>query len=126
MTYFDHNIPDVTCDESKIMQVFLNIIKNATESMHESEQKEEPAKLVFKVQAITDMVQIEIEDNGPGMDEKVRKRIFEPFFTTKETGKGTGLGLSSSYFIIVKDHRGEMEVESISGIGTRFIIRLPL
>ena len=126
ITYFDSNIPDVTCDESKIMQVFFNIIKNAAESMHESEQKGEESKLIFRLQTITDMVQIEIEDNGPGMDEKVRKRIFEPFFTTKDVGKGTGLGLSLSYFIIVKDHSGTMDVESILGEGTKFIIKLPI
>lgn len=72
------------------------------------------------------MVCIHIEDNGPGMDETTRKRIFEPFFTTKDVSKGTGLGLSVSYFIIVEDHGGEMEVESIQGIGTKFIICLPI
>ena len=69
---------------------------------------------------------MEIEDNGPGMDEETRKRIFEPFFTTKGPGAGTGLGLSVSYFIITKNHRGEMEVESELQKGTRFTIRLPL
>ena len=72
-----------------------------------------------------DMVCIEIEDNGPGMDEMTRKRIFEPFFTTKDVDKGTGLGLSVSYYIIVEDHDGEISVESTQDVGTRFIIRLP-
>ena len=72
------------------------------------------------------MLCIEIEDNGPGMDEKIRKRIFEPFFTTKPVGVGTGLGLSVSYFIITKNHSGEMSVESTPGSGAKFIIRLPL
>ena len=69
---------------------------------------------------------IEIEDNGPGMDEKTRKRIFEPFFTTKPTDMGTGLGMSVSYFIITERHGGEMSVESAPGKGTTFIIRLPV
>ena len=69
---------------------------------------------------------MEIEDNGPGMDEDTRKRVFEPFFTTKPVGAGTGLGLSVSYAIITNNHRGTMEVESEPGQGTRFIIRLKL
>lgn len=68
---------------------------------------------------------IEIEDNGPGIDEKTRKRIFEPFFTTKQVGMGTGLGLSVSYFIISENHGGTMNVQSKPGRGARFIIRLP-
>ena len=72
------------------------------------------------------MLHMEIEDNGPGMDEKTRKRIFEPFFTTKPVGVGTGLGLSVSYFIITENHGGEMSVESTPGSGTKFIILLPL
>ncbi len=69
---------------------------------------------------------IEIEDNGPGMDEATRRRIFEPFFTTKPTDRSTGLGLSVSYFIITENHNGEMRVESTPGAGSKFIIRLPL
>ncbi len=72
------------------------------------------------------MARIEIEDNGPGMEEEVRKRIFEPFFTTKPKGQGTGLGLSVSYMIIINNHKGSMEVESEIGKGTKFTITLPM
>ncbi len=71
------------------------------------------------------MVCIEIENNGPGMDEELKKRIFEPFFTTKPVGEGTGLGLSISYFIVVTDHKGELTVESSPDSNTKFIIKLP-
>ena len=71
-------------------------------------------------------MQIEIEDNGPGINEEIRKRLFEPFFTTKPVGVGTGLGLSVSYFIIAENHGGELTVESQPGSGTKFIIRLPI
>ena len=71
------------------------------------------------------MACIEIENNGPGIPEETRKRLFEPFFTTKPAGKGTGLGLSVSYFIVVKDHKGEMTVESAANKNTKFIIKLP-
>lgn len=72
------------------------------------------------------MACVEIEDNGPGMDEKVRRKVFEPFFTTKPPGEGTGLGLSVAYFIITENHGGELAVESQPGIGTKFVFRLPL
>jgi len=72
------------------------------------------------------MINIEVEDNGPGMNEDIRKRIFEPFFTTKPIGVGTGLGLSVSYFIITENHNGIMSVESKLGVGSKFIISLPL
>ena len=69
---------------------------------------------------------IEVEDNGPGMNDAVRSRVMEPFFTTKSVGLGTGLGLSVSYFIIKDGHDGEMTVESAPGKGSLFSIRLPL
>ena len=72
------------------------------------------------------MISMEIEDNGPGMNEETRNRAFEPFFTTKPVGVGTGLGLSVSYFIIKEIHGGEMAVESTPGSGAKFIVRLPL
>jgi signal transduction histidine kinase len=72
------------------------------------------------------MARIEIEDNGTGMNEAIRKRVFEPFFTTKSDGVGTGLGLSVSYFIITENQGGTIEVESEPGSGTKFIVRLPI
>lgn len=71
------------------------------------------------------MVEIEIEDNGPGMDEATSKRIFEPFFTTRPTSGGTGLGLSISHFIIKEKHQGSLTVKSTRERGTRFTIHLP-
>ena len=72
------------------------------------------------------MAQIEVEDNGPGMDRRTQQRIFEPFFTTRDVGEGTGLGLFVWYFIITNNHGGTIEVDSAPGRGARFIIRLPL
>ena len=81
-------------------------------------------RLVREIKA--DLLRIEIEDNGPGMDDATRTRIFEPFFTTKPIGVGTGLGLYISYFIITRNHGGTLEVESEPGKGSKFIIRIPL
>ena len=69
---------------------------------------------------------IEVEDNGPGMAEDIRRRVFEPFFTTKAPSAGTGLGLSVSYMIVTQNHKGLMEVESTPGRGTVFKVRLPM
>ncbi|MCP4215905.1 MAG: PAS domain S-box protein [bacterium] len=122
---YDDDAPDVLCEGSKIQQVFLNLLKNAAQAMAESE-RDEPPKFTLRVKKEDATVRIEIEDNGPGMDEATRKRVFEPFFTTKGVGVGTGLGLSVSYFIITENHKGAMSVESAAGKGTNFIIQLPI
>ncbi len=122
---YSSHIPAILCDESKIQQVLFNIIKNASEAMGQKSHPSVIPRLIFRLKKLSNMVELEIEDNGPGMDDKTRNRVFEPFFTTKDVDKGTGLGLSVSYFIIVDDHKGEMRVESILGKGTKFIIKLP-
>ncbi|MCK4690423.1 MAG: hybrid sensor histidine kinase/response regulator, partial [Desulfuromonadales bacterium] len=68
---------------------------------------------------------IEIEDNGLGMNEETQRRVFEPFFTTKKVGDGTGLGLSICYFIVTKNHRGTMRVDSVPNVRTKFSLDLP-
>jgi PAS domain S-box-containing protein len=121
----------VPCEPSKIQQVFLNLLKNGAEAMsgigakNPGKVKQEAPQFVIRTKADGRWVQIEIEDNGPGLDPKTRRSVFEPFFTTKPVGKGTGLGLSVSYFIITEDHGGEMAVEAAQSGGTRFIVRLP-
>lgn len=121
----DTESASVLCEKSKIQQVLFNIIKNAAEAMA-SVHRSEPSVLTLALAHTGDMARIEIEDNGPGMDNETRKRVFDPFFTTKKVDKGTGLGLSVSYFIVVEDHQGKMDVQSVLGQGTKFIIQLPL
>ncbi len=119
-------IPKVLCEESKIQQVILNIVKNAAQALYGNpETLPEHPELVFTLFSESGRVALSIKDNGPGMDEQTKKRIFEPFFTTKPPGEGTGLGLPVSYFIVVEDHNGEMTVDSSPGKGTTFTIRLP-
>jgi len=122
---FDPQVPMVVCEAPKIQQVFLNILKNGAQAMAEYPDGP-PPRFILRVKPEGDWVCIEIEDNGPGMDEAVRKRIFEPFYTTKSVGIGTGLGLSVSYFIITENHGGTLSVFSTPGAGTCFSIHLPV
>ncbi|MFH1152394.1 MAG: PAS domain S-box protein [Pseudomonadota bacterium] len=122
---FHPDTPCVRCEESKIIQVFFNVMKNAAEAMHAFPRESHSPGFILRTSCDGSMARIDIEDNGPGMEKSVQKRIFEPFFTTKDVNKGTGLGLSVSYFIITKDHGGEMSVTSTPGEGTTFTIRLP-
>ena len=85
----------------------------------------EPPRIALRLRRDKDFIRLDVEDNGPGMDEETRKRVFEPFFTTKDVGVGTGLGLSVSYFIVTSHHGGTMTVDSTPGQGTRFTLRLP-
>lgn len=121
---YDPDLPVILCDGSRVQQVILNLLKNAAQAM--AEAKTSSPTIILKTRKEKDRVRIEVEDNGPGMPDHIRRRIFEPFFTTKEVGAGTGLGLSVSYFIITDNHRGSMKVESTPGQGTTFIIHLPL
>lgn len=122
---YDEQIPEVPCDEGKMQQVLLNLLRNGAEAMQEAGTVEPTFTLTSSFEAGINRLIITIEDNGPGMNEDTRKRIFEPFFTTKPVGLGTGLGLSVSYFIITESHDGEMSVESEIGKGTKFCIKLP-
>ncbi|MBB6481580.1 sensor histidine kinase [Spirochaeta isovalerica] len=121
---FQSPMNPVVCESSKLQQVFLNLLRNGAQAM---EKQTEDPQFIIRIyhDQKNNMACIEVEDNGPGMDEDIKSRIFEPFFTTKPPGIGTGLGLSVSYFIIHEEHRGQMNVESAPGKGSRFIIHLP-
>ncbi len=118
-------LPPVTCKETEIEQVLLNLLRNAAQAMAGVTPPLEHPRIDIRLSALPDGVRIEVEDNGPGMEPDVSRRIFEPFFTTKAPGVGTGLGLSVSYFIVTKGHGGSMRAESWPGRGSRFIVELP-
>ena len=83
-------------------------------------------RIFIRIKVTKHWLQIEIEDNGPGMDKKTQQQIFEPFFSTKPVGTGTGLGLSVAYFIVTEANKGKMSVKSKPNQGTTFLIELPL
>lgn len=107
----------ILMDQDKIIQLLLNIVKNACEAMKEN------GVVHMQLTCNEKQVTVIIADNGPGIPSEQLEKIFHPFFTTKEAG--TGLGLSICYKI-VQDHQGTLEVESELGTGTRFIITFPL
>ena len=129
---YEEGVPPAPCLPGKIQQVLLNVLRNAAEAMQEEKAagkgggKKPRIALRLAHEKAAKRARIEIEDNGPGMDEATRKRVFEPFFTTKPTDRGTGLGLSVSYFIVTENHGGEMWAEAEKGRGTKMVIRLPL
>jgi len=114
---FDRSLPKVCAQGSALNQVWTNLIDNAIDAMQEK------GELRIRTARDLDRMLVEIGDNGPGVPQGIRDRIFEPFFTTKGVGQGTGLGLDTAVRI-VREHRGEITVESAPG-DTRFQIRLP-
>ncbi len=116
----DESMPEIMVDAEKMRQVFVNMLMNAYQAVKEGGS----IWIRTYMSAERDRAIIEIEDNGCGILPEHKGRIFEPFFTTKEPGEGTGLGLSVSYGI-VKEHRGEIMVNSTPDEGTIFIIEIP-
>lgn len=119
------DLPPVPIVVAEMEQALLNIIKNAAQAMFAAALIRRP-RITLRTRVLDDAIAIEIEDNGPGMDEATRLRVFEPFFTTREVGVGSGLGLSVAYAIITKRHYGTIEVRSQPGEWSRFIIKLPV
>ncbi|HET7931855.1 MAG TPA: ATP-binding protein [Rhodanobacteraceae bacterium] len=113
-------LPLVECHPTELNQLFTNILINASQAI------ESNGHITISGRPLgTTHVQIDITDDGCGMDEQVLSHLFEPFFTTKGVGKGTGLGLPISYGI-VKKHSGDIVVRSAPGRGTTFQITLPV
>ncbi len=110
-------LPMIYVDKDQIKQVLLNLIKNSLEAMSSEDT------LTIGSRLEEGFLRLWVEDTGSGIPQENIKNIFNPFFTTKE--RGSGLGLAVSYRII-QDHGGDMHLESKSGLGTRFILYLPV
>lgn len=123
-TQYQEPLPAINASAPELQQVLLNLLRNATQAF--VQQKTHNPTINIRVYCEDIHLVMEIQDNGPGMADTVRKHIFEPFYTTKEIGSGTGLGLSVSYFIITERHQGTIEVKSSPAKGSTFIIKLPL
>jgi two-component system, NtrC family, sensor kinase len=127
-TDFDPEIKEINIVNQDIGRVFLNLITNAFHTVNQKAKTAENYKpTVTVITKKTDKeVVITVKDNGNGIEKQNIEKIFQPFFTTKPTGEGTGLGLSLAYDIVKKGHGGSLEVQSEVGMGTEFVVKLPI
>jgi len=114
------DIPEISGDGNKLMEVFINLFTNSLDAL---DKKDKEIRVETFFDGKNKEIMVKYRDNGRGMDSETAKNIFDPFFTTKE--KGTGLGMSITYGII-KDHRGDIRVESAKGEYTEFVMRFPV
>ncbi len=115
--------PWVMADESRLVQVLVNLLVNAAQAFVTSDTARN--QIEVSCTRDQDVVVIGVRDNGPGIPAAIQHRVFDPFFTTKPVGEGTGLGLSISQNIVL-GLGGQLTVESIEGTGTMFRITLPV
>ena len=123
------NLPSVTCLADEMGQVFLNILVNAAHAIGDKlGDTPDGEKGLISISSRLDgeWIEVRIKDNGKGIPDSIREHIFDPFFTTKEVGKGTGQGLAIAYSVVTDKHQGTLSYESEEGVGTTFIVRLPL
>jgi PAS domain S-box-containing protein len=124
------NLPKIKCRSQQIQQVLMNLMTNARDALNERYPDYSPDKRLRVFAEVTlkqgrRFIRTTVEDSGNGIPLEIRDRIFDPFFTTKPKETGTGLGLSISYGI-VRDHGGELSVETEPGQYTRFHMDIPV
>jgi PAS domain S-box-containing protein len=126
---FDVGVGLIDVYPQELNRVFLNLISNGFYAATKRRTDAADAGFEPAVEAVTrnlgNKVEIRIRDNGSGIPPEVREKIFNPFFTTKPAGQGTGLGLSISHDIIVKQHGGKIDIETVPNEFTEFIVTLP-
>jgi len=119
ITQLESKLPAISASQTELQQVFLNLINNALDAMEKT-----GGTLTIGARQEEEQIVIVVADDGPGIPKANLARIFNPFFTTKSVGSGTGLGLSICYGIINKIG-GDIQVQSQTGEGTTFTIRIP-
>lgn len=125
----DH-LPPIMCRSQQIQQVIMNLLTNARDAVNEKYPDFNQNKIINLRSSLVykegrRWIRTTVEDYGPGIPPELQDRLFDPFFTTKPKYKGTGLGLSISYGI-VKDHYGNLTLQSESGNSTKFYLDLPV
>lgn len=115
-TQFHSQFPQIQADPSQLKQAFLNLLLNSLQAL------EKPGEISITSETSNGWINVEIKDTGPGISTENLPKVFTPFFTTKKEGVGLGLGIVER---IVQNHKGKISVESLSGHGTVFTIKLP-
>jgi signal transduction histidine kinase len=115
----DEQLPEITAVPDQIVQVFINILMNAVDSLDDRH-----GTITVHSRRNDHLVEVMVRDTGKGIEPSALEKIFEPFYTTKTTGQGTGLGLWVSYGI-VKSFGGDIFVESVPEKGSTFTVSFP-
>jgi signal transduction histidine kinase len=116
---YDRSLPPIPAHASELNEAWTNLIDNAVSAMGEA------GVLTVRTGMDRDQVVVVIGDTGPGVPSEIQDRIFDPLFTTKPVGEGAGLGLDVTWRIVVNNHHGDIQVESVPG-DTQFLVRLPI
>lgn len=119
-------MPEVMCNIGELNQVFLNLIVNAAQAIEDAGKDASSGRITISTAMVRDAAVVCVADNGCGIPDEHLEKIFDPFFTTKAVGRGTGQGLAIARSIVSEKHRGSIDVQSTVGVGTRFVIRLPV
>ena len=126
-------ITEIECFPGQLNQVFMNILSNAIDAFDRVNEgksyaqiEAKPNQILIETFLVEERLQIRFSDNGCGMPRQIQERIFEQGFTTKGVGKGTGLGMAIAYEIVTEKHGGSLKCQSQLGIGTTFILDLPI
>jgi len=119
-------LPDVMCYMGALNQVFLNLIVNSAHAIEDAGRTVETGVIAIGTSREGENVVIRIRDNGCGIPTENLTKLYDPFFTTKQVGRGTGQGLAIARSIVVDKHGGDMRVSSTVGIGTEFMLTLPI
>ena len=123
--HYAPDLPRITAYAGELNQVWTNLLDNAVDAVKSLNPPATDPRITIRTVRDGQGVLVEIADNGPGIPPAIQGRVFEPFFTTKGVGEGSGLGLDTSYRIVVRQHHGDLRVNSHPG-DTRFTVLLPL
>lgn len=118
-------LPKVECLAGEISQVILNIVVNAAHAI-EAAKREKKGVITITSALDGNYAEVRVTDTGTGIPEEAQAYVFNPFFTTKDVGQGTGQGLAIALDIVIVKHHGDISFETEAGVGTTFIVRLPL
>ncbi len=129
IAHFDPTLPKIDIIPQDIGRVMLNLFNNAFYAVNQKTKTAGPdykPEVSVSTSLENGQVVIRVKDNGVGIPDAIKEKIMQPFFTTKPTGEGTGLGLSLTYDMVVKGHGGSIQVDSVDGEGSEFIVSLPI
>lgn len=124
----DEKLPPVQCYPDELAQVFINFLVNAAHAIDDKKNNgdREKGEIRIATECKDNDIVVSIADDGIGIPESVQSRIFDPFYTTRDVGKGTGIGLMLAHEVVVKKHKGSINLNSEVGTGSEFCLHIPM